>query len=510
MAQVSIERLISDKLSIQPPDPGRPSGQRRHQSAARGHRMTSRRPVVLRASRLLVSVVETLVRGLPVEGGRALISISVLDRGRFHARRTGSIPLNQCRDGCRDSCSLRTKTIGTSAADARSRRRHRPADHRARHDRAAGPHERVPGRAGARARRRHRAAAASSRKARDVKAGQRLYQIDPAPYIAALNSAKATLAKAQANLASQTAQADALQDARRGERGQQAGLRQRRRQRKARRSPTSRPARRPSIRRRSTSATPTSSRRSPVARGLSQVTQGAYVQASAATLMTTVQQTRSDLRGPDAIERRGPASCAATSQEGRLKTERPRPGEGDADPRRRQRSIRKPGTLQFTDVTRRPGHGLGDGARDLPEPDRVLLPGMFVRARIEEGVNDNALLVPQVGVTHDPKGQADRARRRPGQQGRAAHAVTSGTCGSKWIVDSGLKPGDRVIVARRAEGAAGHDGASRSRRRLPAAAATSAAHDALRPPRRRRAARRSGCGKRVQRRVARQCRIRRE
>ena len=42
----------------------------------------------------------------------------------------------------------------------------------------------------------------------------------------------------------------------------------------------------------------------------------------------------------------------------------------------------------------------------FPNPKNILLPGMFVRARVEEGVNDRALLVPQVGVTHDPSGQA--------------------------------------------------------------------------------------------------------
>ena len=58
----------------------------------------------------------------------------------------------------------------------------------------------------------------------------------------------------------------------------------------------------------------------------------------------------------------------------------------------------------------------------FPNPQFVLLPGMFVRARIEEGVSDNAFLVPQVGVTHNPTGQATAmvvghdgkvARRRP-------------------------------------------------------------------------------------------------
>ena len=58
----------------------------------------------------------------------------------------------------------------------------------------------------------------------------------------------------------------------------------------------------------------------------------------------------------------------------------------------------------------------------FPNKDRVLLPGMFVRARIEEGVNDNALVVPQIGVTHDQKGQPTALVVGHGQQGRVASA----------------------------------------------------------------------------------------
>ena len=67
---------------------------------------------------------------------------------------------------------------------------------------------------------------------------------------------------------------------------------------------------------------------------------------------------------------------------------------------------RRAGTLQFTDITVDPGTGSVTVRAIFPNPRFVLLPGMFVRARIEEGVNENAILVPQVGVTHDPKGQA--------------------------------------------------------------------------------------------------------
>ncbi|WP_349498035.1 HlyD family secretion protein, partial [Burkholderia plantarii] len=74
------------------------------------------------------------------------------------------------------------------------------------------------------------------------------------------------------------------------------------------------------------------------------------------------------------------------------------------------------------------------------------LPGMFVRARIEEGVNDNAFLVPQIGVQHDPKGQPTALV--VGQDNKVATHVlkTTGTYGQDWIVEGGLQAGDRVIV----------------------------------------------------------------
>jgi membrane fusion protein (multidrug efflux system) len=78
--------------------------------------------------------------------------------------------------------------------------------------------------------------------------------------------------------------------------------------------------------------------------------------------------------------------------------------------------------------------------------DRVLLPGMFVRARIDEGVNDKAIVVPQIGVTHDQKGQPMVLVVGQDNKVTQRQIATSGTFGNGWVVDSGLQPGDRVIV----------------------------------------------------------------
>jgi membrane fusion protein (multidrug efflux system) len=83
----------------------------------------------------------------------------------------------------------------------------------------------------------------------------------------------------------------------------------------------------------------------------------------------------------------------------------------------------------------------------FPNPHSLLLPGMFVRARIDEGVNPNALLVPQVGVSHDAAGNATALV--VGADGRVARRVVQATrtAGSQWVVDGGLNEGERVIVA---------------------------------------------------------------
>jgi membrane fusion protein (multidrug efflux system) len=104
------------------------------------------------------------------------------------------------------------------------------------------------------------------------------------------------------------------------------------------------------------------------------------------------------------------------------------------------------GSLQFSDITVDQGTGSVTVRAIFPNPRFVLLPGMFVRARIEEGVNDHAFLVPQVGVTHDPKGQATAMVVGPDNKAVVRTLSLGGTRGTDWIVTGGLNDGDRVIV----------------------------------------------------------------
>ncbi|MCA8065242.1 efflux RND transporter periplasmic adaptor subunit [Burkholderia sp. AU31624] len=277
----------------------------------------------------------------------------------------------------------------------------------------------------------------------DVKAGQRLYKIDPAPYVAALNSAKATLAKAQANLVTQNAlvarykvlvaaNAVSKQDydnavATQGQAAADVAA--------------------------GKAAVDTAQINlgytdvvSPITGrvGISQVTPGAYVQASQATLMSTVQQldpvyvdlTQSSLEG---------LKLRQDVQSGRLKTS----GPGAAKVSlilEDGKTYSEAGKLQFSDVTVDQATGSVTIRAVFPNPGRVLLPGMFVRARIEEGVNENAFLVPQIGVTHDQKGQAIAMVVNASNKVEPRPLKTTGMQGPNWIVEGGLQAGDHVIV----------------------------------------------------------------
>jgi membrane fusion protein (multidrug efflux system) len=104
------------------------------------------------------------------------------------------------------------------------------------------------------------------------------------------------------------------------------------------------------------------------------------------------------------------------------------------------------GTLQFRDVTVDPTTGSFTLRLVFPNPDNVLLPGMFLRAVVEEGVNDQAILIPQQAVSRDLKGNPVTlivdAESKVGQRMLSLDRAI----GDRWLVASGLAPGDRVIV----------------------------------------------------------------
>jgi membrane fusion protein (multidrug efflux system) len=104
------------------------------------------------------------------------------------------------------------------------------------------------------------------------------------------------------------------------------------------------------------------------------------------------------------------------------------------------------GTLQFSEVTVDAGTGSLTMRALFPNPDRILLPGMFVRERIEEGVRLGALLVPQQGVSHNDKG--DPTALVVAADNTVARRIlkTDRAVGDRWLVSAGLQEGDRVVV----------------------------------------------------------------
>jgi membrane fusion protein (multidrug efflux system) len=105
-----------------------------------------------------------------------------------------------------------------------------------------------------------------------------------------------------------------------------------------------------------------------------------------------------------------------------------------------------PGQLQFSDVTVEPGTGSFLLRVLVPNPKNLLLPGMYVRATISEGVLHDALLAPQRGITRDPTGNATALVVGPDGKTALRKVTTARAVGDQWLVSAGLAPGDRVIV----------------------------------------------------------------
>jgi membrane fusion protein (multidrug efflux system) len=104
------------------------------------------------------------------------------------------------------------------------------------------------------------------------------------------------------------------------------------------------------------------------------------------------------------------------------------------------------GALQFQDVTVDPTTGSVTLRMVFANPKQVLLPGMFVQAVIEEGVDEQALLIPQQGVSRDPKGNPIALVVNAAGKVEQRAIVLDRAIGDKWLVTKGLVPGDRAIV----------------------------------------------------------------
>jgi membrane fusion protein (multidrug efflux system) len=276
----------------------------------------------------------------------------------------------------------------------------------------------------------------------DVKAGVQLYQIDAATYQAAYNSAKANLAKAKANLAAAAPKVArykelvAIEGVSRQDYDDAVAAHE---QAKAEVEAAQAAVDSARINVDYTKvASPISGRIS-----RSNVTPGALVTAGQATALTTVQQL-----DPIYVD-------VTQSSEELLRLKREMES-GSLKKANGQAAVTLlladgskyalPGKLQFSDVSVDPGTGNVTLRALFPNPKHDLLPGMFVRAVLETGVSEQAIAVPQMGVTRNPKGEATALVLN--KEGKVEQRVlqTGGTIGDKWLVKSGLVAGDRVIV----------------------------------------------------------------
>lgn len=277
----------------------------------------------------------------------------------------------------------------------------------------------------------------------DVKAGQLLYQIDPAPFQVAYDSAKASLAKAQANLPAVQSRAQRYKDlladkaVSRQELDDAVSAVDQARAEIQYWTSAVEAAR---INLDYTRVTAPISGRI----GVSSVTDGALVTAYQPAALATIQQlnpiyvdvTQSTT---DLLRLRRHLASGQLTAEGKsgkkvriiLEDGTPYPGQGK---------------LQFRDITVNPSTGSFMLRIVVPNPHHLLLPGMFVRAIVQEGIAEKAILVPQQGVSRTPKG--DPIALVVDDTGKVQQRMLSlnRAIGDQWLVSEGLSAGDRVIV----------------------------------------------------------------
>ena len=278
----------------------------------------------------------------------------------------------------------------------------------------------------------------------EVKAGQPLFEIDPAPYRAALDASLAALAQAKANAANAhvTAQRDRelisshlvslsqLDTDEAAERSTAAAVKQAQANVETAR-----------INLGYTNVT------SPIAgiAGEQQVTEGALVGQGTPTLLTTVDQLdpiyvnfdepSTQIEEFSALEQAGRVS-AATGSDAKVQLTLP-----DGTP------YGLPGTLDFRGATIDPNTGTAALRGIIPNPDHSLLPGMFVNLTLTVAIANHAFLVPQAALQRDAQGGAYVLTVGPDSTVATTHVETEGASGIDWIVSSGLVAGDRVVVA---------------------------------------------------------------
>lgn len=280
------------------------------------------------------------------------------------------------------------------------------------------------------------------REGSEVKAGDLLYEIDPATYQAALDSAVAALAKAEASVPNAQAKVDRYRDlirqnaiSKQDNDDAVAALAQ------AQADVASARASLDTARINLGFTRVTAPIGGRVDR--STLTPGALVTANQTTALTTIRQL--DPINVDVIQSStNLLKFRSAVAEGRLRLSGPNVAvklKLDTGTEYAQT-----GKLEFAEANVDETTGTFTVRAEFPNPDRLLLPGMFVRAVIQEGVAENSFLVPQRAVGRNTKGEA--TAKFVGADGKVEERVlaASRNVGNNWLVEQGVKDGDRVIV----------------------------------------------------------------
>ncbi len=263
----------------------------------------------------------------------------------------------------------------------------------------------------------------------EVKAGQQLYQIDAAVYEATLKSAQASLASSKSLadryaelVKDQAVSKQAYDEARAASLQAEAELERAR------------------IDLRYTKVLAPISGRI----GRSAVTEGALVSNGQAQELATIQQL-----DPIYVDVTQPArdllALRRDLADGRLQ----KAGENAAKVTLKLEDgsdYGHEGKLEFSEVAVDPGTGSVTLRAVFPNPDKVLLPGMFVHAQLVAGLKSEAILVPQQGVTRNTKGEPTAMVVNAENKVELRPIKTERAVGNRWLVGEGLQPGDRVIT----------------------------------------------------------------
>ncbi len=276
-----------------------------------------------------------------------------------------------------------------------------------------------------------------------VQAGQILYEIEDAPYRAALGTAQGNLAQAQATIASTRAQAERYRSlisinavSRQELDNAEAAAKQ---------ASASVAAQKASVEAARVNLDFTRIRAPISGRiGRSAFTVGALVQSGQSDALATIQRTDRvyvDITQSAAqlLDLKEALRSGGISREG---TE----GANVQLILPNNKTYPIAGRLEFSEVTVDPQSGSVTLRATFPNPDGTLLPGMYVRARLIEGVKQQAILAPQQGITRDPRGRATAMVVTAQNKIEQRKVVTGRIIGDKWVITSGLNAGDRLIV----------------------------------------------------------------